>query len=239
MLAEDDLLEDLQDPMQRFPGDEMSYLTVDLDYWMLHSTERSSILFFRKLVALNKPIVVVKDHQRLLHDVNVKWPRDDTLINVDFHSDISSEVYLLLNKRLACSNWIDFVHQRRRGHYVWIYPSYETCFKEKHGFCDDQRLPFVGNRTNPWRKLSHRCGLGAIDLKRVERIGVAISPTYCELDAVHTVVTRLLQVPVEKKCKTHVFAKLSRKYSQPAVLPRAVCGAFSSGRGDRAKRHAA
>jgi hypothetical protein len=196
----------------------MSYLSVDLDYWFLHATQRSSMLFFRKLLALNKPIVVVKDHQRLLRDINENWPRDNVLVNIDFHSDISSEIYDILDKRLSCANWADFVHHRFYGHYIWVYPSYEICFERRSGMCDTDNLPFSGEYRNRWRRLSHMSGPNRVNLNTVDRIGVAISPMYCKIKTVQSVLNDLLNIPVSEPCLDYAFAAMARKHSKPTHI---------------------
>jgi hypothetical protein len=183
----------------------MSYLSVDLDFWYTHTSQKSSKRFFAKLLSLDVPMVVCKHHQFLVSDVNLHQPKDDTLINVDYHSDISSENYFGVDKRLNCGNWVDFIKWRNQGNYIWLYPDYKKCFYERDGICDGtfSQLPFVTGKShsnyNKWASLKHGKGLKSINLESVERIGIAISPDYYKVGPIRDVLHMLIEKDIPPK----------------------------------------
>jgi len=186
----------------------MSYLSVDLDYWTNLATQRSSKQFFRKLMGLDVPLMVVKHHQFILNDLHINKPKDNTLINIDYHSDISSENYTE-PKRLNCGNWADFVKWRRTGNFIWVYPDKEECYTDLAGICDGtlSKMPFeshpVITNMNKWKNLEHFEGAFNVDLNAVERICVAISPDYYRLKTVRDIMHMLIeQVPPPRIYKT-------------------------------------
>jgi hypothetical protein len=184
-----------------------AYLSIDMDYWD-HAYNAFNCLqnLFQKLYTHDfkmwhqkyNPIVAVMNHQRLLPHVNER--RSDLLINIDKHSDISSEENL---KDLNCGSWVSYVKWRKSANYLWT----------------RQHSIWIGNcngydrehyKENPWNK-----GHGWNDTKTVARgdcldiysftkdyqltgVGLCMSPDYIhskELEQVFREIVKLYKIP--------------------------------------------
>lgn len=160
------------------------YLSVDLDYWTGDiRTKRGMEQFVNKIIDKYEegmPVKLVLDHHRLLNHVN-KF-EVDTLINVDYHSDIVEET---ANESLDCGSWITFVRDKGEMHVTWCAPNYKECVTHGAGRCDDWFGPYntqEGVLERPeiagWKSIYTTEGVGCIPWGNVVAIGVAVSPNY-------------------------------------------------------------
>jgi hypothetical protein len=176
------------------------YLSVDLDYWKEHDTPTAANVFFRRLLSLKKRMYVVRNHQQLIKHIKAFPPKDDILVNVDYHSDII-EGWNIRSTQLTCANWVNYVPFRKRGHFIWLYPDFRSCVHDAQGLCGNMDLHAFGDDDHQWRKLSRRQGIHHIDYDAIESIGIALSPGYSEMYPIRTVVSWLFGVPEEKISK--------------------------------------
>ena len=170
-----------------------SYLSIDVDYWRNYDIDKASKemdRFFQRIVNLKVPIYVVKDHEELLKDVNTY--QFDTLINMDFHSDITSyidhkdgiyEFHQLSNSYvrgdLNCGTWVNFVENRKNSEFLWIYPQ-EDCFQEE-GRCEDIKdfWDTPNSDYHNWAQITCQKGWSEyIRWSKVRAVGIAISPFF-------------------------------------------------------------
>lgn len=165
-----------------------SYLSVDLDYWMLHINDTASVKFFNKILSLGKPIRVVQSHEELLPQINES--KADVLYNVDYHADIfgfsdKKEVdEWIKNNPPEDGTWGVFVEWRRKGSFCWMHPQHH-CMEYGKGACweDRDENPFNGGFVE-WKKTWNQVGKGGLDWDSVTGIGVAASPDWTELPTV-------------------------------------------------------
>ncbi len=144
-----------------------TYLSIDIDYWNGLSIQ-SILRFFENLLALSCPLLLVNDHHSLLHDMNQS--DCDTLINVDYHSDVSDQP-----DTLNCGTWGNFVNWQHRGTFVWRYPSKECVrYGGWGGYCHEKHNPFEEPITQ-WAKIRKQQGICHLPWSTIHRIGVAWS----------------------------------------------------------------
>jgi hypothetical protein len=186
----------------------MSYLSIDLDYWRDTPTRHPANNFFKKVFALNVPMVLCKRHHWLVPDINKHFPEDGIVYNVDFHSDITGEDGA--NPRLNCGNWADFIKRRKEGHFIWVYPNVQKCYRESWGLCGTDRQPFEKSYSE-WKRISRRQGTNYIRLANVERVGIAISPDYYTLDPIAEVLCCLLSIDGNRNGTWNGFHSRIRK----------------------------
>lgn len=169
------------------------YLSIDLDFW--NHRERSFPHEFRFLTQVAKIaktldkgcFVMVDSHEELLPYVNKSGC--NTLINVDFHSDLSNrfdsdkkQKYAVCGKRehLNCGNWVTYVDFKDTGEFIWIHPhSGKNIYS---GFChypeSNRHNPFVRPYLAGWenaRKIRDSHPENIIDWKSVTHIGFSVS----------------------------------------------------------------
>lgn len=192
-----------------------SYLSVDLDYWMLHMNDTSSVKFFNKLLSLGKPIRVVQSHEELLPQINES--KADVLYNIDYHADIFGFVEKGEAKDWIKRNdpedgtWGVYVDWRKHGSFCWMHPHHH-CMEHGKGACwkDHRENPFNGAFIE-WKKAWNQVGRGGLDLSSVAEIGVAVSPDWTELPTVWRVANLLgivrngNLIPLEERWKPFWF----------------------------------
>jgi hypothetical protein len=129
-----------------------AYLSIDLDFW---NDAEFPEHFFNKLLATGLPIYVVNDHEHLLP--HVKQFNFDTLINIDYHSDIADRSFSggqFRNVALSCGTWVNHVKGHDK-HYIWSYPCLE-CYYHGRGTCHADRDPFDCENFEGWSQITHR-----------------------------------------------------------------------------------
>jgi hypothetical protein len=151
------------------------YLSIDLDYWCQEETPDECRAFFEQVFALKQPIMVAMAHHHLLLDIEAAGQDGCTeLWNVDWHSDLCEEEPPSM---LNAGTWGALVSWRSWGIFVWRYPR-ETCLKcgRGGGFCHQDANPFTDRKATKWQKTLLRKGTKAIPWRRVQRVGVVLSP---------------------------------------------------------------
>jgi hypothetical protein len=162
------------------------YLSIDLDYWFMSNVEdvTGADLFLQKVFALKKPIFVTTYHDGLLKDLNKK--HIDKIIHVDFHSDLATEP--ISKKELNEGTFLNFYKWRKSCIYEWRYPDTEICFTIGNGRCDWHNFDDEKNKPiEKWdpskmgyKEVKRKKGLKGINLKKVDWIGISLSPNWCQ-----------------------------------------------------------
>lgn len=154
------------------------YLSVDIDYFLIRYFDELQNLslaerFIKKLISLKKPIDVVLSHEYLIHHIE---PNIKKIYNVDFHSDIAHNYGTFdLNE----GTWLNFIDNSRNMEFQWNYPSYKHCYVDAYGTCDTYPYKWA-THLMPYKKVSRVSGLRKINFDAVSRIGICISPPWCE-----------------------------------------------------------
>lgn len=169
-----------------------TYLSVDLDYWGDGTNAKAQCTrFFNHLFGLGIPILVVRDHEQLLNDVNNS---DCARIeHIDYHADLVENPRIVRRRlpqfkkakfwplTLNCGTWLNYVQWKNSGEVVWRYP-HKHCFTVSNGrgngSCYQMLDPFEDNKVCGWKYTAHGKGLRNIDWVNVAKIGVAISEEY-------------------------------------------------------------
>jgi len=148
-----------------------AFLSIDLDYWSRDSLPHAATRFFRRLYRrFGRKIMVAVHHHHLLDYVNNRGRGFNTLINVDFHSDLSDDQ----PGELSEANWVNFVNFREKGSYIWRYPD-GYCLSSHTGYCHSGTNPFDCNLTG-WASVQMRHGLARIPWDSIREVGICLSP---------------------------------------------------------------
>ncbi len=149
-----------------------AYLSIDLDYWS-HSTERSALHFFDRVFSLNMPIWVAPFHDQLLP--HIEAVDCNTIINVDFHSDLADLALPAEDMLLAQLNegtWGNFISWKAKGKFVWRYPDKK---RVRDGCCYDSYDPFKNPVYAGWGSAVMKQGLSDLPWKSIRGVGVCLS----------------------------------------------------------------
>jgi len=161
-----------------------AFLSIDLDYWLLDSEPHAATRFFRRLYQrFGRKIMVAVHHHHLLDYVNNRGRGFDTLINIDFHSDLSDVQPDELTDKLTEANWVNFVNFQGKGSYIWRYPD-GRCLSSQTGYCHSGTSPFEYNLTG-WANVRMQYGLARIPWDSIREVGVCLSPGWIHPPAVH------------------------------------------------------
>jgi hypothetical protein len=118
------------------------FLSVDVDYWaaLPHPIAAKEMNdFFNRVIKIGKPIYIVKDHEELVPFIDkLTWAE---LVNVDYHSDITSIIDVGDGKligcyedpkgrlkldapqtELNCGTWVNYVKGASYRRFRWLYP---------------------------------------------------------------------------------------------------------------------
>jgi len=149
------------------------YLSIDLDYWKAEHSPKAATRFFRRLFGeLDLPIMTAFHHHHLVPHINSVKP--DTVINIDFHSDIADKHD---GPPLEEGNWANFVDCQ--GTFIWRYPR-DSCLTHHTGYCHGrQQNPFETNCTN-WARVKKTRGLARIPWSSIVGVGVCLSPEWLD-----------------------------------------------------------
>ena len=153
-----------------------AYLSIDLDFWNNFDFPRT---YLNRLVATGLPITVVSQHHHLVSHIRQFDRSFDTLINLDYHSDLADreEGIRQFSRQvpLACGTWVNHIQGKGR-HYIWSYPQCQ-CYYHGSGICHESHNPFTAENPEEvcgWSKVSHRL-LWYPRLCDVVAIGIAVS----------------------------------------------------------------
>jgi hypothetical protein len=158
-----------------------TYLSIDLDYWN-GLRKRSIDTFFAHVFQLQLPIWIAPFHDQLLPHIN---QHDcDTLINVDYHSDIA-DFPALGRRRLPCNEgtWANFVKWKKKGTFIWRY-SHPICPTDWEGYCHNIRNPFEDARVARWKCILNRAGLRGIPWHTVKAVACTAALRYVPVDRI-------------------------------------------------------
>lgn len=165
-----------------------AYLSVDLDFWSDYQNSRACSNFFKKIFNLKIPITFVIEHEELLPDMN-KMKGLEILYNVDYHADIIAQ--LDTKKKPNDYDWANFVKGRKNAEFCWICP-FKDCYEDNIGTCHaDGDDPFYPQKNSGWNKCTWGTNLNLIEWKKVQRVGVCLSPCFVTLDPVQSVIKKL------------------------------------------------
>ena len=154
---------------------ESIYLSIDLDYWMYHETDRGLWSFVNRALSLGVPTMAVQAHHWLLSHIN-KHPAH-RLINVDFHDDI------VFRDEEGCAmsdgTWVSYVKWRGKGQFEWRYPCRDSLVR---GVCEPMGDVYNGSGSKTgWSRVTKKYGLRSIPWTDVLAVGIAVSADYLGL----------------------------------------------------------
>ena len=162
----------------------MTYLSVDLDYWILDIDQESSIAFFQNIFEREIPFKIVKEHQELLPFVDESGCTK--LINVDWHSDLADTPFTELNE----GTWVNAVTWRTEGSYQWVHPS-SVGWSSLSGSCFAEVDPFAFEEVTEWSSLKKTSQLESIDWDSIKEVGISFSPDWVNIFTVKNVLKDL------------------------------------------------
>ena len=166
-----------------------AYLSIDLDYWCEHESQKSATNFFKRVMDLRVPVTFVIEHEELLNDIN-KMENLTKIYNVDYHSDIVAQH----DKEDTPQDyeWANHVGNSIKADYTWIMP-HVRCYADGLGIChgEEDENPFSKSINSGWRSCSRKTGLRHVKLKNVDRVGVCLSPCFVTLYPVEKVLEML------------------------------------------------
>jgi hypothetical protein len=158
------------------------YLSIDLDYWANHClfSAKQCNTFFKKLADVNvKKFKFVKHHEGLLRHASDN--NCDTLVNVDFHSDLTNLYSNGIKSELNEGTWVSFVSWRKEGSFIWMLPSKSF---EEWGYCQDttiiRKFEDLNFKNTGWKKIKKQIGTRNIKWKDVCAVGICLSPEWLE-----------------------------------------------------------
>ncbi len=182
-----------------------AYLSVDLDFWNGRKFPQD---YFDSLVETNLPITFVRQHHFLLKHIGQFENQFDTLINIDYHSDIADRMdgRKRFSKQcpLNCGTWVNFVKGRDKK-FIWSYPQ-KVCINRDcgTGYCHGNTNPFYYPNTYEicrWSSIK-KVYRWFPKLEDVVAIGISISPGW----AYHSLV-----VDFKKWYKSMLFNKYNEE----------------------------
>jgi len=151
------------------------YLSIDLDFWENEFPQK----YFEKVMRISAPKRLVISHEELLPHVNQN--HFDTLVNVDFHSDLA-DLDNGCKPKLNDGTWGNHVQGSHKKKFVWSCPDKNRCYEHGFGTCHGLCNPFA----LAYRKYSlDYCGWAKVSLREkwlpvanVVAVGIALSPDY-------------------------------------------------------------
>lgn len=161
----------------------MTYLSIDLDYWLAASWSDPVPLagLFKLLRQVqNADWLVVDEHHHILDHLH-QWNPSD-ILHVDYHTDVAFETdwYLRRGSRieLNCGTFFWFLKNRENMRYTWFYP--EADCPRGEGLCMDKSFKPLARKQWIFREQRRKMGLPTRkQLAEVKAVGFAISRDYC------------------------------------------------------------
>jgi len=153
------------------------YLSIDADFF--NSNAAALLGMLDMLSGLAERLFIVLEHHHLLP--HIRAHEFDTLVNLDWHSDIAGRNEQGKRYRLTDGSWVDHVPKAEQRRYIWLYPTRE-CLSFASGYCHEgwSPNPFVNRSRSGWgqigkRKLCRPQSLMGLD---VVAVGISISPNW-------------------------------------------------------------
>lgn len=167
----------------------MTYLSIDLDYWLAASWNDPPLLssLFRVLRQVrNADWVVVDEHHKILDHLHRWNPKE--ILHVDYHTDVAfptKEVWMgkevHRNLELNCGTFFWFLRNREHMRYTWFYPEAD-CARES-GLCMDASFKPLARKQWIFEEQRRKMGLPTLkQLREVQAVGFAISRDYCHTE---------------------------------------------------------
>ena len=157
---------------------EQIYLSIDLDYWTCLKTfsiEECNEFIKRIKDVESDKFIFVFSHEDLLTDINES--DCNSLVNVDFHSDLANyDDNLLLNE----GTWVNFVSWKNEGKFSWRFPSNNL---KSLGCCHDSSVNDFSElncKNTGWKKIESIKGTKNISWSKVRRVGISLSPDWIQ-----------------------------------------------------------
>ena len=160
------------------------YLSIDLDYW---NGRKFPEQYFDDVLSLEKPTIVVQQHHYLLEHVKKHQKEFDTLVNIDWHSDIADRIdgKRKFSKQcpLNCGTWLNYINGKNKR-YIWSYPD-KVCVSGEwqSGYCHiKDRNPFTYENHYEicrWSVIEQRYRWFP-SLDDVIAVGISISPGWAD-----------------------------------------------------------
>jgi len=157
----------------------MIYLSIDLDYW----GEKLPLDWFEQIAVLPVSKVVVISHEHLIGHANKFTAEFDTLVNIDYHSDLASHDGEPIQKDEG--TWANFIKQSKEKVFIWAPPRRE-CLTHSTGYCHGVGYLNPFRTKNPdkngWRQAKIQTRF-IPDLSQCVAVGISLSPywTSCEI----------------------------------------------------------
>lgn len=160
-----------------------TYLTIDLDYWMDDTGTEGSNKFFRKVFALECPMVVVASHESVVRYANKTNCR--TLYNVDYHSDIVN-THGFSKLEFCEGTWGNYIKWRAEGTFIWKHPHNPSTLE--YGYCHSPQVrrynPFVKAKYAGWKTVKKSKGLRGIPWNDIAEVCICLSPPWTNVETV-------------------------------------------------------
>lgn len=162
------------------------YLSLDLDFW-----EKFPRKLFDAVAGLSCPKKIVMEHHDLLPHINRQ--SFETLVNVDFHSDLANCDRVggrRRNPQLNDGTWGNHVHRKGQREFIWSCPDYDRCVTRLAGACwQGDNTPFVKNckEVCGWKRTKIR-RKWIPKLRDVVAVGIAVSRDYTTGAVIHAFV---------------------------------------------------
>jgi hypothetical protein len=163
------------------------YLSVDLDFW---NDKRFPQKYFDQLINLGKPLIIVRQHHYLLKHIRKFENQFDTLVNIDYHSDITDrcegKTQFSRQCYLNCGTWVNHIKGNNKR-YIWSYPQKVCVLPKWHtGYCHCYTNPFTCGNTYEvcrWSFVEKRYRWFP-KMEDVIAIGISISPGWSDLQLI-------------------------------------------------------
>ena len=192
----------------------MTYLSLDLDYWLAACWSELPPLagLFRILRQVKTDNwLIVDEHHHLLEHIDTANP--STILHVDYHTDVayplpapkgapSTEPEEL---ELNCGTFFWFVKGREKMNYTWFYP--ELRCPQGPGLCMDESYQPLARKNWIFQEQRRKLGLPTKkQLSEVTTVGIAVSQDYCHADKEYLL--RLLKVLRKRYIPAHAVWKI-------------------------------
>jgi hypothetical protein len=161
---------------------EKIYLSIDLDYWNIFDS--LDIKLFEEICKLPVSKKLVVEHHLLLPHINKFSKKFNTLINVDYHSDLASREWCSDGKEfdkldLNEGTWGNFIKNSVGKIFIWSPPSRKICCRSNEGYCHGYGRPnpfhVQNSKTNSWKHTYIRTKK-IPDLSKCVAVGITLSP---------------------------------------------------------------
>lgn len=158
----------------------MIYLSIDLDFW----SQELPFDWFEQIAKLPISKIIVVSHEQLLPHINKHCSQFDTLVNVDFHSDLCSHDPSCPHFECDEGTWANFVNGSKEKEFIWSPPNGNSLHHDT-GFCHGETYINPFRTKNPnisgWKRARIKTRF-IPDLSECVAIGFAISPYWTNPD---------------------------------------------------------